>query len=526
MKKKELKSKIKELEASLENLEYKYRKLEKNKLTIYNLLYRVNKELDEALANRQIFIASMSHELRSPLTAILGNSALLKETDLNAQQTKYIDQLDESADFLMTLLSDLLDVSKLKESKIELNIQETHLDKLLLRCAAMIEPKIAKDVEFKVNIPTLDYYVFIDKKRIQQIFMNLLTNAAKFTTKGSVEFSLIEIKELENQLEVIIEVKDTGIGISSEINKRLFEPFSSMDVDEGTGLGLYISQELITLMGGEIVVESEEGKGSSFRVTFFCEKSSAKERNLLTDSFVSKRERNKNYQHLNVLIVEDIKVNRAFLKEMFKVFFSIDVDTANNGKTALDKVKMNRYDIIFMDMQMPVMDGLSATREIRKFNQEVPIICMSANVYREDKHEAKIVGMNGFIEKPFEYTDIEARLMEITSPKDAKEEKVLDQIALKHFQKYFDEASSLDFLRMGKLGVAESLSKIKKKISEEKFNELEDDFHTLNGIFANLGLEELAKMSVVFQDYIYEGDFENIRTKIDHFILKIEEFLN
>jgi len=192
MKKRDLKLRVKELEKSLINLEHRYINLEKDKLTIYNLLYRVNKELDDALANKETFIASMSHELRSPLTAILGNSALLGQTGLNKQQTRYLEQLNESADFLMALLADLLDVSKLKESKIELNVQETHLDKLLLHCANMVESKIAKDVEFIVSIPLLSYYVLLDKKRVQQIFINLLTNAAKFTKSGKIEFSLIE----------------------------------------------------------------------------------------------------------------------------------------------------------------------------------------------------------------------------------------------------------------------------------------------------------------------------------------------
>ena len=144
MKKKDLKLKVKELELTLKDLENKHVKLEKDKLTIYNLLYRVNKELDVALANKQTFISSMSHELRSPLTAVLGNSALLAKTDLSGQQRRYLEQLNESAGFLMALLADLLDVSKLKESKIELNVQETHLDKLLLHCANMVESKSLK----------------------------------------------------------------------------------------------------------------------------------------------------------------------------------------------------------------------------------------------------------------------------------------------------------------------------------------------------------------------------------------------
>jgi len=528
MKKKELKSRLKELELKHEKLEKYCLKLEKDKLFIYHLLYRVNKELDDALVNRQTFIASMSHELRSPLTAIIGNSTLLKATDLSKQQRKYLDQLNESADFLMALLSDLLDVSKLKESKIELNLQEVDLRRLLLSCASMVKSKIFEGVEFEVKIPSMDYYVMADKKRLQQIFINLLTNAAKFTQRGKIEFSLIEINQIENRLEVTVQVKDTGVGISAKIKESLFEPFSSMDIEEGTGLGLYISKELATLMGGDIVVKTTEGKGSSFCVTFFCEKSLNKVDNLESNTFISKREMRKNYQYLSVLIVEDIEVNREFLKEMFRVFFSITVESAENGKVALNKVKENRYDLIFMDIRMPIMDGLTATREIRKFNKEVPIICMSANVYREDKHEAKTAGMDDFIEKPLEYTDIEARLIEFSSQKGVKrrEENILEKIASQYLETYFDKESSLKFIRMGKEGIKERLMGIKKNFLQKSCDGLKDDFHALQGILANLGLEELAEKSGVLQDYAYESDLERIEKDIDRFILELELFLN
>lgn len=530
MKKKDLKLRIKVLEEALENLENKYIKLENDKLTTYNLLYRVNKELDMALANKQTFIASMSHELRSPLTAVLGNSALLRETVLNKQQTKYLDQLNESADFLMALLADLLDVSKLKESKIELNVQETHLDKLLLHCANMVESKIAKDVEFKVAIPNLPYYAFLDKKRVQQIFINILTNAAKFTKSGKIEFSLIEINQINGQLEVIVEVKDTGPGISFEIKETLFEPFASTDVDEGTGLGLYISHELATLMGGDIVVDSKEGEGSCFRVRFYCEKSALKMRNLTENSSISIVKKQNNYAHLNVLIVEDIIVNREFLKEMFRVFFSIHVDIAENGELAVAKVSKNSYDIIFMDMRMPVLDGVEATKQIRNFNKEVPIVCMSANVYREDKHEAKMAGMNDFIEKPLEPKDIENRLSKLAPSMSKKilknDDNKLRKIALNHFKEHFDEATGLSFIAMAEEGLAKNIKEIESHLLTQNMRGLSDNFHAIKGILSNLGLEELAHKSGYLQNFSKDEDFESIKKRIELFLLKVKEFFN
>jgi CheY-like chemotaxis protein len=537
MKKKLLEDKIESLEKQLATLQTRYKKLERDKLTIYNLLYKVNKELDDALANKQTFISSMSHELRSPLTAVLGNASLLSQTDLSQNQEHYLGQLKESAEFLMSLLSDLLDVSKLKESKIELNVQETHLDKLLLNCANMVESRIHKGVEFITNIPTLPYYAFADKKRLQQIFINILTNAAKFTKEGSIEFSVLEINQINHQLEVITEVRDTGPGIPSEIRETLFEPFASTDKEEGTGLGLYISHELASLMGGGIEVESEEGVGTTFRVTFMCEKSSLKMRNLATNSFVSKEKIRKDYSQLKVLVVEDIEVNREFLREMFKVFFSVEIDVAENGAIAVEKVDRNGYDMIFMDMQMPIMGGLEATREIRKFNEEVTIVCMSANVYREDKHNALEAGMNDFIEKPLEHTDIESRLSKLMPEANDADSSLLQhdeantpklnflqEQAMQYFQEHFNEETSRNFVKMAEKGLKTNLVNVEKNFASQNLEGLKEDFHAIKGIFSNLGLMELAEKAGQLQDYAKFKDFENIEKRIELFLLKTKEF--
>jgi len=526
MKKSDLKKRVKELESSLGSLQTQYDKLEKEKFTIYNLLYRVNKELDEALDNKQAFIASMSHELRSPLTAVLGNSDLLAETDLDLQQRKYLSQLNKSANFLMSLLADLLDISKLKESKIELNVQETHLDKLLIHCAKMVESKISENVELIVDIPELSYYAFVDKKRVQQIFINLLTNAAKFTKQGKIEFRLLKIHQIDKQLEVIVEVKDSGIGIPEKIKETLFEPFISTDTEEGTGLGLYISNELATLMGGEITVESEVGVGSSFQVKFMCEKSALKMRNLTSNTYMIKKRKNKNYMHLKILIVEDLEVNREFLKEMFKVFFFIEVDTAENGQIAVEKVKNNYYDILFMDMRMPILNGVDATKQIRTFNQDLPIICMSANVYREDKHEAKLAGMNDFIEKPLDYADIENKLKKVTIKKEniSEESNLLRQLAKKHFQDYFDEATSLNFIKMAEDGLKIAIKNVESYRLEQNIEGLRGEFHAMKGILSNLGLDTLAQTAETLQEYAQNKDFLNIEKGIELFLSEVKTF--
>ena len=526
MKKHELKEKIEKLEKYIELLEEKNSKLQRDKLTLYHLLHSVNKELDEVLVDKQTFIAMMSHELRSPLNPLLGNCALLDKTDLTEQQKKYLSQLNESAEFLKALISDLLDVSKIKKHKVKLNIQELNLDKLLLYCSELVESKIEKDVEFVVDIKTLPYYVLADKKHLQQIFGNILTNAAKFTKKGKILFSLTEINEIDNKLEVIVDIEDTGRGIPEEIKETIFEPFSSTDLEQGTGLGLYISHELATLMGGDIIVKSEEGKGSKFRIIFYCEKSVEKSKELMVDKLTLDDKRD--YSHLKVLIVEDIELNRAFQKELFKVFFSVEVDTAENGRIAVEKVKSNEYDIVFMDIRMPILNGIEATREIRTFNRNIQIICMSANVYREDMDAVELAGMNDFIEKPFEHRDIGARLAQVTSVISKESFKVknnlLHQLSMKHFQDHFDEDTCFRLINIAAKDLKKSILSIEENLYTENIKILKDTFHGIKGIFSNLGLVVLAKQADELQRFAKEDDFYNIEEKVGDFLLDAKEF--
>ena len=526
MTKSDLKERVKELEKYIELLENKNLKLQRDKLMLYHLLHNVNRELDDALVDKQTFIAMMSHELRTPLNPILGNCAMLLRTDMTEQQQRYLGQLNESAEFLNALISDLLDVSKLKKCKVKLNIQELNLDKFLLYCAQLHESKISKDVEFVVNIPTLPYYVLADKKHLQQVFGNILTNAAKFTQKGKVIFSLFEINEVNNSLEVIVDIEDTGLGIPKKVQQTIFEPFNTTDLEQGTGLGLYISHELIRLMGGNIIVKSKEGKGSKFRIKFYCEKSVEKSKDLVVEKLTIDDKRD--YSHLKVLIVEDVTLNREFQKELFKVFFSVIVDTAENGRVAVEKVKNNDYDIVFMDIRMPVLNGIEAAKEIRTFNQEVPIICMSANVYREDMDAAESAGMNDFIEKPFEYRDIGARLAKVSSviSKDSyvSENNLLHQLAVNHFKDHFDEETCFRLINIAAKDLRKSILNIEENLLVENIKALKDNFHAIKGILANLGLVVLAKQADDLQEFAREGDIYNIEAKIGDFLLDAKEF--
>lgn len=636
---------VERLQEEFSKLNKKYNKANSDRLTVSHLLTEVNEELEESLSNEKRFIASVSHELRTPLTAILGYSELLDDTALNNKQKRYLDSMVQSSNHLLSLVSDLLDVAKIGDNRIELSPKEIDLDDVLNDCANLIRSRISKNVDFIIDIPMLEYKVNADEKRLKQIFINLLSNAAKFTKKGSIRFYLQNIEELtEHKLKVSVNVDDTGDGIPTEVAQTLFDPFQSTDKTQGTGLGLYISQQIARLMDGEITVESQQGIGSSFKVTIILEQSTKKEigkalkrANIMMfsnrDKFIEKVSKefinlNVNFQNhdiirgditssivqmvasgrfydiaifdvdifkhhttdiagtlkainphiklialagenndknlsefemvinkpisyqrfikyteevyakeffdnneeidyskLDILIVEDVELNREYEKEMLDNFFSITCDTAENGAIAVEKAKNKNYDAILMDMRMPIMDGLEASRKIREFNQQIPIICMSANVYKEDKLAAEESGMNDFIEKPLERADIESKLLKLINNEfnlvensESKKEttittaslesgSAMKEIALEHLRNNFNDNISNKLFQKAISSIREYVKRIKHSFKEKDTKALIEDFHALKGVLANIGLKEVANQAGELQKIAEKNDF-------------------
>ncbi len=653
---------IEDLKIEYNQLEKRYVKATKDKLKLAHLLTQINKELEESLNNEKRFIASVSHELRTPLTAILGYGELLEDTALNNKQKRYLNSIEQSSNHLLALVSDLLDVAKIGDNRIDLVPKEVDLDDILNDCANLIRSKLKKGVELITDIPMPEYKVIVDDKRVKQIFINLLSNATKFTKQGSIRFYIQSLEDIDNnRFKLVAKVDDTGSGIPESVAKTLFEPFQSTDKTQGTGLGLYISQKLAQMMGGEITVESRKGIGSSFTVTLIIEKTRKKEigkalnsssvmmfskktsfidsltrefanlgvnfqnhdikiedttsalihmvasgrfydigifdiesfqhstdyiagtfrtinPNIKLIALVDSRENDFNlkefdrvinkpisyqrfikeveetydselfgknvkvdYSNLDILIVEDVEINREYEKEMLDNFFGITCDTAENGEIAVQKAKDNHYDAILMDMRMPVMDGLEATRRIRDFNKDVPIICMSANVYKEDKLAAENSGMNDFIEKPLDKQDIEAKLLKLInnefkrelSKKDKnispieikeKEEKLSEDIeamALNHLQNNFNETVAKRLYYKARESIIEYVKRVRLNFANKNSKELIENYHAIKGVLSNLGLKKLASTAGELQKISEEGDF----LKIDEISSKFLEEL-
>lgn len=388
-----------ELKELLKKLEHNNRELEKQK-----------KKAEEATQVKAMFLANMSHEIRTPLNGIIGISKILEESNLKENQKELAEIITTSGENLLNIINDILDFSKIESGQIQLEDIDFNVFKVI--------SNIVKLLQFNAEKKGLKIIVDVDKSipdtltgdpfRLNQIITNLVNNAIKFTEKGEVRISVELMNAEKKEVELMFKIADTGIGISKEGIKKLFKEFSQTENSTsrkygGTGLGLAICRNLTSLMGGKIGVNSEPGKGSEFwfnlKFNFKVKKMTATNKKVDIPG------------DIKILYAEDNPVNQKITQLLLKKI-GVKCDIANDGNEAFEKYRENEYDLILMDMQMPDLDGIGATKKIRNHENEnsekdpVCIVAVTANAFSEDRQKCIEAGMNDFISKPFKESEL------------------------------------------------------------------------------------------------------------------------
>ena len=382
----------------------------------FNLMTDNLKEHIQKHKAKNIFVANMSHEIRTPLNGILGFLQLLSITKLDEEQKDYVEEIKNSSVNLLTTLNDILDYSKSEANKIILEKLTFDVDEFIRNLSLYTKTNSAgKNIEviteYDENLPQ---YIIGDNIRLRQVLMNLINNALKFTEKGYIKISAKLVEKTEDEVKIEFKVSDTGIGIAKEKQSQVFKEFTQADESTtrkygGTGLGLAICNNIISLMGGELKLDSEEGKGASFYFTIGFEIDNnyvevAKEEHLDEIFMMSAK----------ILVAEDNPTNQKFIGKVLNKF-GLECEIVSNGQEALESFKNKKFDLLLIDCQMPVMDGYEATISIRNYEKEqnlepTPILALTANAFSSNKERCLSVGMNDVITKPVKMDDLIAKL--------------------------------------------------------------------------------------------------------------------
>lgn len=378
---------------------------------IYKKLSEAKQEAEYANKAKSNFLASMSHDMKTPISSIMGMSDFGLEECKGKECKSYFKQIKESSRYLLTLLNDILDLQNIENDKINLELKNVNLKKIIEDVEKVAEYKIKeKEIEFQIKNYNENHFIKVDEKRLKQIIINVLSNAIKYTHfQGTIRWrNSLEIKKNGNYIYTCI-IEDNGIGISEDFQKNMMYKSFTQEYNKllnnkgGTGLGLSITKKILDNINGTIECISEINKGTKFIITIPFERANKSEALKLKEESEKIETSLKNKK---ILICEDIEINRLILTKILNSL-GIVVEEAEDGKIAVEKAKENIYDGILMDIRMPVMDGLEAARKIREFNTEIPIIAISANVSEEDITKSLDSGMDGHLGKPIEKNKLE-----------------------------------------------------------------------------------------------------------------------
>lgn len=493
-------------------------------------------EAEASNESKSRFLASMSHEIRTPMNAVLGILELLKDTQLSEDQLNLISTAKDSGELLLTIINDILDFTKMDIDEQVLQCADFDLHQLLTNSIELLKHFAnKKSLALSLHIsPDLPKFVKGDADRIQQILINLINNAIKFTEQGQVEVFASSHHSNSENIYLRFQVKDTGIGIKDADQDYLFEEFTMADQShsrkyEGTGLGLAICRRLVSLMNGTIKLESEFGKGSTFEFTLQLEPSSEPGAELM----ISQEQDLKPSANSKVLLAEDNLANQMVIRSILEIA-NLQVEVVSNGKQAVEAVKSNDYDIVLMDISMPEMDGMMATKAIRQLPDDkanIPIVALTAHTLAGDKKRFLDAGMNDYLSKPIDRkTTLHciARWTQKQTVAFTEQNKTVDpetttkqpQTALTFDQNYVDEQVLIQLVKDTNAEIVpelltlyikdsqQRLAKMQTAITKQDFSSLEFEAHTIGSSAVAHGNAKLHAIARKIEHLCQNGEFQ------------------